>query len=443
MKYLLAIVALGMASYPSVARAEDWMHWRGPAFNGSSPEKGLPVEFGPEKGVKWSVPLPGPSASTPVIAGPNVFVSSTDLPKQSLVALCYDRATGKLNWRREIGDGYQTAGQGNKLQLDDNSNYASPSPVTDGKLVVFFYGNGELAAFNVDGSPLWARNIQKDFGDFAYQWTISTSPTIWEGRMFLQVLQRDQPANARGKGGDSFLLAVDPKTGKDLWKVVRPSDAKMESREAYSTPIPYTGNGRKELLITGGDVVSGHDPATGKELWRWGTWNTSHREVWWRLVPSPVVAGNVVLASAPKGAPVYAAKLGGNGDLGEAGLVWKSEDRGVVSSDVPTPAAMGDKFIVVNDRKKSVSSVNAADGKIVWTAAIQSMEQIWGSPTVADDKIYLLSKKGEVIVLKASDGRTLAYNPMADGETEIRSSIAISNKCLFIRTNTKLYCVGS
>src|SRR5262249_42018181 len=153
-----------------------------------------------------------------------------------------------------------------------------------------YYGTGNLAAFDFAGKKIWARNLSKDYGPFAYQWTYGASPTVFEGKLFIQVLQRDVPVRGRGRSDgpiDSYVLALDPKTGKELWRHVRPCDAVMESREAYSTPIPFEYERRKELLIAGGDCISGHNLDDGKELWRWGTWNPT-RIGHWRLVPSPV-----------------------------------------------------------------------------------------------------------------------------------------------------------
>src|SRR5439155_4974094 len=184
-------------------------------------------------------------------------------------------------------------------------------------LVVFLYGNGELAAFDFAGTNLWARHLQKEYGAFAYQWTYGASPTLYDGKLFVQVLQRDEPVHGRGRTDgpiDSFLLALDPQTGKELWKSNRPNDAREESKESYATPIPFTFNNRTELLIAGGDCLTGHDPASGKELWRWGTWNPE-RIGHWRLVPSPVAGGWVVLGCGPKGASVCGVKAGAKGAL--------------------------------------------------------------------------------------------------------------------------------
>lgn len=422
---------------------QDWPNWRGPSHNGSAQAVNLPVKFSPTQNVKWIADLPGPSAATPIVHGSSVFVSSTDPKNQALLALCLDRKTGKEKWRQSVGSGYRPAGEGNPFQLDDRSNYASPSPVTNGKQVIFFYGNGDLAAFDFAGKKLWQRNLQKDFGDFAFQWTFSSSPLLYDGKLYLQILQRDRPVGPRGKdGAESFLLALKPETGVELWRSVRPTTAIYESREAFTTPMPYVHNGRKELLIAGGDFVTGHDPNTGKELWRWGTWNESHRIPHWRLVPSPVAGAGIVLVCAPKRAPVYATKLGGNGHLGDAGLAWKSEERSPVTSDVPTPVFYNGKFYVLSDVRQSLSCVDPKTGATDWSVAVPGRSMCWASPTGADGKIYLMNLDGIVFVMDAATGKLLSENVMDPEGSEIRSTIAVAHNNLFIRTNTKLFCVG-
>ncbi len=422
---------------------QDWANWRGPHFNGSSDETGLPVKFSPTENVKWSVDLPGPSAGTPIIYGDHVFLSSVDTAAQNLAAICVDRKTGKVRWRHIAGSGYKPAGMGNTVQLDYRSNYASPSPVTDGKRVVFFYGNGDLVAYDFDGKQLWRRNMQQEYGDFCFGWTFSSSPQFYEGRLYFQLLQRDKPVSGRGKDGmPSWLLALDPASGKELWKVERPSPARMESREAFTTPIPFVHNGRNEILLSGGDLLSGHDPSTGKELWRWGTWNQNHLNPAYRLVPSPVAGGGVVLGCGPKREPVFAVKAGMNGDVTGNGLAWATDPKSDnITTDVPTPAFYKGRFYIASDLRKNMACVEP-DGKVVWTTALEGPAAVWASPTVADGKIYLLSLRGEAHVLDAATGKILSSVMMAEGENEIRSSIAVSRGNLFIRTNSKLYCIG-
>jgi outer membrane protein assembly factor BamB len=426
----LAVGLASLLSFPCLLPAEDWMQWRGPDFNGTSGEKGLPVEFGPEKGVAWSVPMTGASASTPIVAGNRVFLASADTEAQSLHAVCLDRLTGKTLWQHKVADG---------SKRDDRSNYASPSPVTDGKTVVFFYGNGDLLAFDVDGKELWNRNIQKEHGDFAFQWTFSTSPLLFENKLYIQVLQRDQPVHDKGKvGGESYLLCLDL-TGKTLWRHVRPTEAQAESREAFSTPMPYKVDGKWQVLIAGGDMLSGHDPTTGAELWRWGTWNPT-RIGHWRLVPSPVAGAGVVLACAPKKAPVFAVKPG-RGTLDDKALAWSSTERGV-TSDVPTPAFADGDFFVLSDLAKALSRV-APDGKVKWTIETPGRAKYEASPLVADGKVYIVNFNGEVVVVDAAEGKILHQAAFGSGSDKlVRAAMIASHGQLFLRTDTRLFCIG-
>jgi outer membrane protein assembly factor BamB len=417
--------------------AEHWPHWRGPTLNGASTERGLPSKFSKTDHVLWSSPMPGAAAATPIVWGDRVFISSVDQEKQSLLAMCLNASEGKLLWQSEIAPG---------VRKDDRSNFASGSPTTDGELVFFYYGNGDLVAFDFDGKRVWARNIQKDYGPFAFLWTFSSSPTLHEGKLILQVLQRNEPVNGRGRTdgpNDSYILALDAKTGRELWKQIRPSEARQESFEAYSTPIPYRHEGRNEILILGGDSITGHDPSNGRELWRWGTYNPS-RITHWRMVVSPVTGGGVVLACAPKGAPVYAFKSGLTGEQGDAALAWVSKDR-EVSSDVSTPLYYKDRFFILNSDRRVLSCVEPESGNVLWTGKLESRAKLESSPTAADDKIYMVNMRGDVFVVEASSDKFNLLHSTGMGEerdSTVRSSVAIANGKLFIRTADRLYCIG-
>ncbi len=412
--------------------AAEWSQWRGPQFNGAADETGLPATWTKE-GARWATEMPGPSAATPVLWGDRVFLPGVDLGGKTLRAMCLDRATGKVLWDHPVGEGL--------VARDEQSNFASPSAVADAARAFYFYGNGELVAFDHAGKQLWARNLQKDFGDFAFQWTFSASPLLYGGKLYVEVLQRNQPVHGRGKpDAESFLLAVDPATGKDLWRVLRPNDAVQESKEAYSTPVPFEFQGRKEILIAGGDCLTGHDPETGKELWRWATYNPQ-KIGHWRLVPSPVAGAGVVLSCAPKGDPIYAIKLGGNGLLGEGAVAWTS-DKKVISSDVPTPLFYKGDFFVLNEGRKNLSRIDPATGQPKWTTTLPGRAKFEASPTAADGKLYLMNFAGEVLVLDAGEGKVLGNMAMGEpGDDKTRASVAIAHHALFIHTNHKLYCV--
>jgi outer membrane protein assembly factor BamB len=436
---LVTVLWIGLssaASSVSSASAADWPHFRGPCFNGSTDETGLPSTWSSAEGILWTAELPGPSAATPVVWKDRVFVSSSSPEADALQALSLDAETGKLLWKHDVTKG---------IRRDGRSNFASGSPATDGEVVVFFYGNGELAAFDFAGERLWSRNLQKDYGEFAFLWTFSSSPLIHAGKLYIQVLQRDVPVDGRGfedRRNESYLLALDPKTGQTLWRHVRPSDAVAESREAFSSPIPLEAKGRAEILVAGGDAVTGHDPATGKELWRWGGWNPE-RIGHWRLVPSPVVGRDIVLVCAPKRAPVYAIRAGGSGDLPDEAVAWRSAGSREIASDVPTPAFYDGDFFVLNDLGKSLSRVEAATGKAKWSVKTPGFAKYEASPLAADGKIYLVNFDGEVVVLDAKDGALLGVTPTnPTSEYPIRSTIVAARGRLFIRANRKMLCVG-
>ncbi len=418
-------------------QAADWPQWRGPFFNGSTDEKNLPGRWSKTENVAWVVDLPGTAASTPVISGGRVYLTGVDAAQDTLQAMCLDRAGGKLLWKHDVARG---------IRRDNRSTYASGSPATDGKLAVFFYGNGDLACFGADGEKRWARNLEKDYGPFAFLWTFSSSPLLYEGKLYLQVLQRDVPVAGRGRPGranESYLLALDPATGKTLWRVVRPSEAREESREAFTTPIPFEHAGRREVLVAGGDALTGHDAETGKELWRWDGWNPQRIEHW-RLVPSPVAGGGVVLACAPKRDPIYAIKAGGSGTLDARSIAWSSRDVRDVTADVPTPAFYDGDFFVLSDVRKTLSRVEPQTGKVKWTVQTPGRAKYEASPLAADGKIYLVNFDGEVALIDAAGGQVLRVIPMDEptGGEVVRSSIAAAAGQLFIRTTRKLYCVG-
>jgi len=429
------LLALAAAT---TAHAADWPHWRGPHFNGSTDETNLPVKWTTTEGVAWSIELPGSSAATPIVWQDRVFLSGVDVSRDTLLATCFDRTSGKRLWQHDIG---------HRISRDRRSTYAAPSPVTDGKLVIFYYSSGQLVCFDMEGTRKWARNIQEDYGPFAFQWTPATSPTLFDGMLYIQVLQRDVPVGGRGwtdRENESYILAIAPDTGKTLWRQVRPSKAVRESREAFTTPIPCEINGKHQLAIAGGDALTGHDLKTGAELWRWGTWNPD-RIGHWRLVPSPVAGGGVVLACAPKGDPIYAVKPNAAGTLDDSAIAWTSEAVSrEVTADVPTPAFYDGDFFILNDLRKHLSRVEPGTGKVKWTIRTPGKSKYEASPLAADGKIYLISHDGEAAVVDAATGEIL-HEVTMDEPTDrevVRAAISAAHGNLFIRTTDHLYCIG-
>ena len=249
MKYTVASAFLVIA-LTSTVHSENWPQFRGPNQDGSSSEKNLPEKFSKTENVKWAAELPGLSASVPAIWGDSVFVTAPIEAEKKFVGICLDAKTGKERWRKDLAEG---------SRWDKASNLASPSPTTDGERVIFLFATGDLACFDFSGKELWKRQLAKDHGNFGTQWTYSSSPILDGGKLYIQVLQRNEYFEFQGimKGtpnspNDSYILCIDPVNGKDLWKHIRPSDAEKETREAFSTPVFATVNGQlRDLAATG------------------------------------------------------------------------------------------------------------------------------------------------------------------------------------------------
>ncbi|HEX8162446.1 MAG TPA: PQQ-binding-like beta-propeller repeat protein [Pyrinomonadaceae bacterium] len=408
-------VAVLLASC-GVASAENWPQWRGPNLNGTSGERDLPVKWGAEENVAWKLQLPGLSGSTPVVWGERVFLNVAEGDALSL--WCVDKRSGAVVWKRPLGGGNRRARK---------QNMSSPSPSTDGKSVYVMTGTGVLKGFDFGGRELWARDIQKDYGEFGLNWGYASSPLLYEDALYVQVLHgmlTDAP---------SYLLRIDKATGKTVWRVERPTDAVRESPDAYTTPALLRYGKATEIVLTGGDVVTGHDPATGRELWRARGLNPDNSPSH-RIVASPVVFGGIVYAPA-RVKPLLALRAGGRGDVTTTHLVWSAQ----FGPDVPTPVTDGTYFYIVNDRGV-VWCLDAKTGKEIYGPARIAGGTYSASPVLADGKIYVTNEDGLTTVMRAGPKfEVLAENALND---YCLSSPAVSGGQIFIRTSGALYCIG-
>ena len=425
-------------------RPIQWAQWRGPHFNGSSGAKNLPAEFGKDKNVLWTAKLPGPSNNTPIILGDRVFTTAID-GSRKMICLCLDRKTGNVVWQKEAGIA--------QLRPKGENDVAAPSPATDGKLVVFLFGTGDLLAFDLDGKPMWARNLQREVGEWNVNWIYGSSPLLHKGKLYVQVLHTDTPygntqlPEAKKYEGEvpSYLLALDPATGKQLWRHDRPTDAAKETKESYATPIPHkTAAGREEILIVGGSAVTGHDPQTGKEIWRFSGWDPNH-EPYWRLIPSVVTGAGHIIACAPKNGPVMAIREGGTGDVSQSHKAWWSNPK-ELTSDVPVPLFYKDHFFVLDQAGTKLSKVEPKTGAVVWATRLEGGNRAVAraSPTGADDKIYCMNVAGDVWVVSPTDGKVMARTALeGNAKTSAsRGSVAVTDGMLLIRVGDTMYAFG-
>ena len=426
---LISVLMLAMAA-ASPALAENWPNFRGPAFNGSTTETGLPQTWSQTEGVAWSVPMPGPSFATPAVWGDRLFVTSVDEKTGDLLAMCLAVADGRELWRHTLG----------KDRKAPSNNMATPSPCTDGRCAVFLFGTGDLAAFTMDGKPLWKRGLEQEYGNVGIKYGYSNSPIIFGGKLHVLMLRRTwayyEPKES-AHAMDSYLLAVDPLTGKNIFRHARPTEATDEAFETYNTPIPATHAGRTEIVLSGADYVTGHDPATGKELWRWG-YNPTHKN-YQRLIPTIVAGEGLIFFPSPRGSNLYALKMGASGEVKDDGiLAWTMEGP---TTDATTPLLYRGILYVLDGDRKTVSALEPATGNVIWREKLGSGPVWRASPVGADGRIYFMNEAGDVVVLEAGrEFKQLARIPM--GGSQARSTIVPACGKLFIRTATHLWAIG-
>jgi outer membrane protein assembly factor BamB len=374
--------------------------------------------------VAWRLPLPAYSGSTPIVWGDTIFLNvATGANTGELELWAVDRRKQAVAWKRPLAD---------TNHMERKQNMSTPSPVTDGQHVWVMTGVGALKAFDFAGKEIWSRNIQEDYGKFGLNWGYASSPLLQGDALYVQVLhgmKTDDP---------SYVLKIDKLTGKTIWRVERPSPAVHESPDSYSTPAWIEANGRAELIITGGDVVSGHDPETGREYWRADVLNPN-RGTAYRIVSSPLVVGGLVIAPTRVN-PLVAMRPGGSGDVAKTHVAW-SFDQG---PDVPSPVTDGKLLYIVRDNGV-VFALDVQTGKPVYGPVRLPPGTYSASPVLADGKIYATTEEeGITTVFRAGPKfEILSSNSLlGDCSPYCLSSIAVSDGQLFLRTASFLWAIG-
>jgi len=435
--WLFVVVACSAAP----ALAGNWPQWRGPAGDGVSPEPTLPLTWSETQNVAWKCPLPR-GASTPAVWGDAIFITGQDGDKLMLYRI--DRDTGKVVWSQEVGTAGTIVrgaprGGGGRFQRGGETprfhelhNLASPSPVTDGRLVVVHFGNGDLAAYDFVGKQLWKRNLEKDNGRYTVWWGHANSPVLVDD-VVISVCMQDSLADLPGKKPvDSYLVAHDKRTGEPRWKTLRNTGAPSEEADAYTTPLVRTANGRRELVVMGGNQLDAYDPATGQQLWY------LPGLVGGRTVAGPTIGGGLIFATRGKKGPLVAVRAEGTGKLGPESIVWEHPARG--TADSASLVYHDGLLFWVTDRPGVVTCADGATGKVRWSERLSGADYK-ASPIVGAGRVYLLSLDGRcVVVAAAAKFENLAENTVAD---DAMGSLAAADGRLYLRGKTGLYCINA
>jgi outer membrane protein assembly factor BamB len=410
----------------TTALAGDWMQWRGPNFNGTSDATGLPDTWSLAKkeNTEWITNLDGGSA-TPVITGDRIFLPTTSADDH-LKAVCLSRKTGKILWEESMGTGRRAM---------SNASMSAPSAATDGELVVFMFGQGTLAGMNTDGKLLWKRELEEEENIFSQNFGYGSTPLLHNGIAYIAVLRRidrlPKGLTANDKPMDSFVMAVDAKTGKTIWRVNRDTQAIGESRDGYSTPLLSP----EGLIVTGGDLVTCYNLKTGNEEWR-NDYSPKKRQKAWRIVASPFMADDLIVTSLPRGRTLMALDKNGKEKWTYEGFI----------PDVCCPAYKDGLIYALDGNKRYLSCIDAKTGEQVWEQKLESAKGFYASPLLADGKIYLINFDGEVFVWNQGRSTEQIAHFNVDNETwpakvVCDASLIAVDDCIFVRTPTKLACV--
>jgi outer membrane protein assembly factor BamB len=253
---------------------------------------------------------------------------------------------------------------------------------------------------------------------------------LYKNNLIIEVL------HSSDDGDPSYIISMDVQTGKTNWFQERPTDARNESPDAYSTPLMIEQDNQTQIVIVGGDYVTGHDAETGKEIWRAAGLNPRNRGNY-RIVGSPVTADGIIYAPTRK-RPLLALKAGGTGDITESHLLWKWDESG--GPDVPSVLCDG-KFLYMVDDKSKITCLDAKTGKLIWGPNKTTGGIVSSSPILSNDKIYILNEEGKTAIISAGKEYNLLNINELDGSYTL-SSPAVSGNKLFIRTGLYLYCIG-
>lgn len=420
----VVVALVGWAVSINTVRAENWPQWRGPKNDGISNETNTPTKWSKTENVAWRLPLPGPGGATPVVWGERIFLTSVEKDSGDLLLLCVG-TDGKEKWRQVMGSGNRTA-------RGDEGNSASNSPSTDGEHVWAMMTTGVIGCWTVDGKEVWKFNLQDRYGKFNIQFGMTSTPVLDGDRLYVQLIHGDGNAKTR----EAVVVALDKKTGQEVWKRDRPSDAIAENEHSYASPMIYDDGKTKFLLSHGADFIVAHDLKDGRELWRCGNLNVKTKyDPTLRFVASPVTGNGIIVVPTAKGGPVVALKPDGKGDIttNPAMQLWRHSK----TPDVPSPV-IHDGLVYLCLADGQIHVLDEKTGDLVYQNRGYNKRHR-ASPTYADGKVYLTARDGIITVVKTGrEYELLAQNDLGE---DISSSPVFANGTLYLRGFENLWAI--
>jgi outer membrane protein assembly factor BamB len=413
---------LVVAVLASSSLAADWPSFRGPHSSGVSEEKGLPAQWSDTENLVWKTNLPGPGGSSPIVWADKVFVtcySGYGLDRKqpgnqedlSRHLVCVDRKNGNVLWDKAVKAKLPEQRFGGQyLPLHG---YASNTPVTDGERIFVFHGKSGVFAYDFNGNQIWQASV----GTGIDGWGSATSPVLYKDLVIV---------NASVESGS--IVALKKKDGSEEWK----ADG---VRRTWNSPVLVdVKDGKQELVIRATKSILGIDPATGRKLWHCDGVSDGY------VCPTVVAKEGIVysLGGRFQGMNV-AVKAGGEGDVTSTNKLWS---KNVGLGSISSPVLFGDLLYWVAE-DGTVNCLNAKNGAKVYSERLKNTGRVYASVTLADDKIYVVSReKGTYVLAAGPKFKQLALNTFDSDKSIFNGSLAVSGGQLFLRSDKCLYCIG-
>jgi len=422
---------------PAVLTASEkhWNQFRGPEGDGRSPAAGLPAKFDEASNVRWKTAIANQGWSSPVVWDNEIWVTTGSDDKQELRALCVDLNTGKIMKDIKVFDMIERRLDPAYIYDSPHLNSpATPTPVVEQENVYVSFGSQGIACLNrQSGEKIWERRDLRVYQPVRQ----GSSPIVDSENLYVAYDGTDE----------QFFVALDKKSGATRWKVSRDIDSDFESllqekgmrskggkpgdsQKAFATAKLIEVNGKRQLIAPAGEATIAYDPETGKELWRVrhpGGFNVAAR---------PLYAHDLVYVFT-SGLTGYlmAIRADGTGDVTDSHVAWSTTRS---TPHIPSPVILGDLMFLITDKGGIARCLNAKTGEELWKKRLGGDH--WASPLLADDKLYFLSKTGDVRVLAATES---APESVIENELNARffASPAVAGSSLILRSATHLYCL--
>lgn len=414
---------------------KNWPEWRGPYANGVSPSGNFPLEWSEDKNIKWKIAIPGKGHATPIIWGDTIYLSTAvetdkegkpEMPEAGVqqgrgmptnrstkihkfVVMALNRDDGKILWQTTVTEEWPQEG------THEFGSWASHSPLTDGEHIYAYFGSRGLYCLDMKGQVKWERDFgqlkkRMDFGE-------GSSPALSGDKL---VVTWDHE-------GQSFIIALDKKTGQDIWKVDR------DEGTSWASPFIVENNGQPQVITSATGLIRSYDLATGDLIWECAGMTAN-------AIPMPVEANGIVyLTSGYRGNALLAIRLSeAKGNItGTDVIIWKFDQD---TPYTPSPLLFEDHLYFLKSNNGILSCFDAKTGKAIYSnQRLEGMGNIFTSPVLASNKIIILGQKGMAYLVKhGSTFEILAKNQLDDN---FNASPVIVGNQLFLRGYKNLYCI--